>query len=282
MVEKTRRTYLGSILSAASIAVAGCNSGQGSEPSDGTTTSTNQPKQSSPFSGFEFEGFDLKVELKTTNGFDKVAVFGPSGEEFVSSDVTTGAEQVSLDFEGYTAGEHRIVALDTGESEIVAETTQDFTPNLELERFVTPSPDEIETAETHYSQFTIDVINRGTAPVKITWTAMDGKTVSDSFDSGYVKKNEHGTGISFKGKQYPILVPIDDTVTLSSDNSVLSSGYGFSNLPPEEMAANIQLFIGTRFGESVYERQVVFKNTTGQTVVEQSDAEVLIKREGDS
>jgi hypothetical protein len=123
------------------------------------------------FDGFSFEKYTLNISLSTTEGFDKIAAFNSDDEEFASTSVTASAGQVSLDFSGYTPGEHRFAAINSDDGSVVSETTESLEPNLELVNWQTASeagmysPDD----DSAVTDVVLSVENTGNAPDKLTW-----------------------------------------------------------------------------------------------------------------
>jgi len=272
MSHYTRRTFIGSIVTSATVAIAGCSSESASTNStsngDGSTT------DSSPFGEMSFEGYDLSVELATTEGFDKVSAFGPDGEEQYSAEVTAGAGAVSFGFKGYEPGEYRIAAVNTESSNVIAETSKEIRPSLELRSLETPSPEDVST-DNPYGAPTLEIANTGFGPTTIEWTGWDSEVVRNRHSSKYVSQTSGISGMEIVGRSYPVDVPSGDTLTLESNERIIGSEYG-PYLPPEDITADIEITLGTSHGEVVFERTVEFVNANSQSEYEPSEAEIVI------
>lgn len=271
----SRRAFLGGIVSTTTVAVAGCSSGQGDSPSSEAGAGGGETDQNSPFGEMQFDGFDLEVGLDTTDGFNQVVVYDPDGEEMGSAEVSAGSRQVSFGFEGYTAGDHRIAAINTEDDSVVAESVRGFTPELELERFEAQDSDEVGE-DNPYGRATVEISNAGTGPTSVEWLGLEAESIKTYDDPEYIKKTSGDNGPDLVDHEYPIPIPAQGSVTISTLRNTLSNQWG-SDLPREEKTIDLTLTLGTVHGEEEFNRQLEFINTSHQYAYEPSEAEVNIK-----
>ena len=200
MTDTTRRRLIASIGSGLTISIAGCSGDSAGGESGSSSDDSGRSDDgllgggSNVFDGFTFEEYTLNVSLSTTEGFDKIAVFNSDDEEFASTSVTASAGQVSLDFSGYTPGEHRFAAINSDDGSVVSETTESLEPNLDLVNWQTASeagmysPDD----DSSISDIVTEIENTGNAPVKLAWVGYQAPPFTPNWSEGEEVKQAGG------------------------------------------------------------------------------------------
>jgi hypothetical protein len=219
----SRRTMIASLASTATLGIAGCSggsSGGGDNSSGGgPETTTAGGSSGAVFGAYAIDGYDVTIQLETTKNVDKVTLFGPDGEPWKDSSVSTGQEQVSFNIKGYDEGEYRYAAVDTDAEEIRAELTKTYEANIQVVdvRAYAESDKMYQYPEEQWEQRraanapTIQFKNTGTAPGTVQWVALEGEHTPD-----HMSRSECETGgpCTRRGVQdLPLTVGVSETVT---------------------------------------------------------------------
>jgi len=168
-----RRTLLIGV-SGALVALAGCTNKP--ETSDETAQTTKQPADGSD--AFEQIGFNdgtLIVTLADDVSVEEVNLLTSSGDIAMQVPVVSGSSNAEFELvgpstEGYTPGEHTLVAVSNGET--IGETTLDLTPNVTLSdlRWAKQYPElEWNKDRANWEEYSALLLeNTGTAPTYLT------------------------------------------------------------------------------------------------------------------
>jgi hypothetical protein len=136
------------------------------------------------FGAYEIDGYDVTIQLNTTENVDKVTLFDPDGEPWKQTSVATGQEQVSFNIKGYSDGEYRYAAVDTDTEEIREELTKTYKADVQVAdvRAYAESDEMYQEPEgsalRRYAHApTILFENTGTAPGKVQWVGFEGENI---------------------------------------------------------------------------------------------------------
>ncbi|RLM94337.1 hypothetical protein [Haloarcula sp. Atlit-7R] len=270
MVNYSRRSILRGLVPVSAIAVAGCSSNS----ADSTESESTEGGGSSVLQNIHFEGFDLVVGLQSTDRFNTVTVFDPSGEEEASTDIATGAERVSFGVEGYSPGEYRIVAVDSEAEEIVDEATKDIRPEVSIS--IQIPPNEEVGDQNPLTVPAVNVENNGSGPTSINWIAWE-----DSEGIIPPKYNIENTEARYPSndlapeQEYPIEV-------YSGDTSSIQYGVGSKvlglPLPAENVTTDLVVTVNTPQGNFEFSRRVEYEIESNRMPDEPGDSTVTISQ----
>lgn len=205
-----RRTFLATV-TAGAVALAGCTSSSESGPG-----SENQSTESSEtFEAVVWEGPDLVATLASDASVSHVDLVGPDDETVARYSLREDDPDLTFTLlgegnDGYTPGEHRLVATD-GESPI-EETSLSLEPNLAVTDVVRgadePGMDWDKDVSTWEDHAAIVIENTGNAPTFLestTWTNAPLAKV---------------TGTDAVDYYHDVLVPAGETKTVYSPGPV--------------------------------------------------------------
>lgn len=167
-----RRTVLSGVASSG-VAIAGCSASP-SETGDPETEPASEG-EAATFTSVAMDGSDLVVKLTSSTNVDSLNLIGPNEELGDSQRVQEGARRVSFQLlgegtDGYTSGQHRIVAV-TGD-ETIDETTITLSPEITITgiKRAQNHPDlDWDKDSPSWKQFAaVTIENTGNAPSYLT------------------------------------------------------------------------------------------------------------------
>lgn len=169
-----RRTVLTTIATGGFVSVAGCTTGESSDPGSGALTAVT------------VEGTELAVEYDAETTASGLAVIAPSGEAFAERDLTPGASRETIPLgTAYPPGTY-IVQLVDGDS-VVAAVEQSLRPDVVIRelKLARNHPDEMyegAASLTITGEVIVDVENVGTGPEKLTKLQFNGDVPQPTSD----------------------------------------------------------------------------------------------------
>ncbi|WP_225336282.1 hypothetical protein [Halomicrobium urmianum] len=180
----SRRNVLRTVAGATLASAAGCLSGNGDSPPDGSDTPSDGQ---GIIQQVAVEGTTLVVEFSADDGVDQINLIQPNGELFGRREVAAGSQQVSFEIgTSYATGAYDIVALQGDQT--VAEASLTLKPDLRIvetgigrnqpEKMWDKSDDEIS------DEAFVTVENRGSGPDSITKLLFIGDVPYPSDEEG--------------------------------------------------------------------------------------------------